>query len=199
MGAQAAGVGASTVGAYMGASAQKANLQSQARIAEINATLADQSARQELAASSRKQSEIKLRGAQVKAAQRAGYAGAGIDIAVGTPVSVATSTDFITETDANTAATNGLMSAWGRRMEASNARSAADARRAQARSISPLLTGASSLITGAGQVAQSWYGLNKVGTFGGGGSSGFADPNPGRSFDEAVALVTEEYKLGGWR
>lgn len=166
---QAFGVGSSTVGAFAGAKAQQASLRSQARIAEINATLADAAARGELMASERQQNQIKLKGAQLKASQRAATAANGIDIGVGTPVDIATSTDYVTEVDSNTAAANGIQAAWGRRIQAGNYRREATSARASAAGISPGMAAATTLITGASQVAQSWYSLNKVGAFGGQG------------------------------
>ena len=173
---QAFGVGAGTVGAFAGAKAQQASLRSQARIAEINATLADAAARGELMASERQQSSIKLRGAQVKASQRAATAANGIDIGVGTPVDIATSTDYFTEVDANTARANGIQAAWGRRIQAGNFRREATSARATAKGISPLLAGATTLISGASQVAQSWYSLSKVGAIGGQQQGGSTPP-----------------------
>lgn len=184
LGAQAFGVGMQTVGAFASAKAQQASLRSQARIAEINATLADAAARAELMASERQQNQIKLRGSQVKASQKAAYAANGVDVGVGTPVNVATSTDFITEVDANTAAANGIQAAWGRRIEAGNLRNEALMARATADGISPGIAAFTSLATGAGQVAQSWYSLNKAGALsntpstGGTGKTGGGSPPP---------------------
>lgn len=163
---QAFGTGMSTVGAIASGNMQQSTLRSQARIAEINATLADSAARAELFASEREQNQIYLRGSQLKAAQRSAYAGRGIDIGVGTPVDVANSTDYITQVDANTARANGIQAAWGRRIEAGNYRAQARSARAEASSISPLLSGATTLLSGASQVAQSWYSFSRVGAFG---------------------------------
>lgn len=189
MATQAFGVGMSTVGAFTSAAAQQSSLRSQARIAEINAQLADAGARAELFASERAQNAIKLRGAQTKAAQTAGYAAHGIDVGSQTAVNVATSTDYITEVDANTARANGIQAAWGRRIEASNYRANARSLRASASGISPLMSAATTLISGAGQVAQSWYSLNKTGAFApksqtgsvsaDSGGAGFAEPTAG--------------------
>lgn len=166
-----------TVGAYAGARAQQTSLRSQARIAEINATLSDAAARGELMASERQQNSIKLKGAQVKAAQKSTFAGNGIDVGVGTPVDIATSTDYVTEVDANTARANGIQAAWGRRIQAGNYRREANSARATAKGISPGMAAATTLITGATQVASSWYGLSKTGAVGGGG--GAAPRQPG--------------------
>lgn len=164
---QAFGVGASTVGAFASAKAQQSQLRSSARIAEINASIADAAARQELFASERQQESIELRGAQQKASQISAYAGGGIDVGVGTPVRVATSTDLITEVDANTAKANGILAAWGQRIQATGYRNQARSARASASGISPGLSAFSTLLSGAGQVASSWYSLNQSGAFAG--------------------------------
>lgn len=166
---QATGAALSAVGAYSGAKAQQAALQSQARIAEINATLVDAQARNELYASERQQNQLYLRGAEVKASQTSAYAGRGIDVGVGTPVNVATSTDYITKVDANQAAANGIQAAWGRRIEANNLRREAVSERATAQGIAPGMAAFTSLVSSAGQVAQSWYSMSKSGALGGSG------------------------------
>jgi len=194
---QSFGVGMNTVGAYAGAKAQQAALRSQARVAEINATIADAAARNELSASNRQQSQIRLKGAQVKAAQTSAFAGNGIDVGVGTPVQLATSTDYITEVDANTARANGIAAAWGQRINAGNMRRSATSARAEAAGISPGMAAATTLITGATQVATSWYGLNKTGalsnTKGGGGG---AKPTWGQPGHEGLTDVWAHSAFG---
>lgn len=166
LGAQAAGAAINTVGSYFSAASQKSALKSQARIAEINAKLADAAARAELLASEQQQEAIKLRGSQVEASQRAGYAGSGIDVSVGTPIDVAVSTKLVTEVDANRAAAAGIQAAWGRRIEAGNLRRGATSMRATAKGISPGFAALSTLLGSAGPVAKSWYELDKVGAIG---------------------------------
>lgn len=196
LGAQAAGVGMSTVGAFMGAKAQQASLRSQARIAEINASIADAAARSTLMASERQEQSIRLRGAQTKASQRAATAANGIDIGVGTPVDIATSTDYITEVDANTAKANGIAAAWGQRIQANNLRREATASRASASGISPLLATATTLVTGAGQVASSWRNLKNVGAIGNTTSAGGL-PSGGGAFPPFSSEL-DGIKLKGW-
>lgn len=172
MGAQSFGAGMSFVGSIIGAQMQKDQLRSQARIAEINAEVADSNARQITRAGTIEESRVKLAGAQAKGEQRAQLAGSGIDIAgSNTALARLTGTDVITEVDANTVRANALRAAWGQRFEAGDMRRQANTFRSEASSISPALAGMTSLINSAGSVASSWYSLNKVGAFDKGGVS----------------------------
>lgn len=170
----------STVGAYSSAALQKAALRSQARLDEINAKMSDAAARAELVRSEREQQAIRLRGANVKGSQRAAIAAGGIDMASSPTVdAVLGTTDYFTEADAIQAEANGIRAAWGQRINAGNLRRSAAGKRATASAISPLLAGVTSAIGSAGQLASSWYSMDKVGAFdkggGGGGSSGGMD------------------------
>lgn len=170
LGAQAFGVGMSTVGSIFGALMQKDMLKSQARLADINAEISESNARNITRAGTIEESRVKLAGSQAKATQRAQIAGSGIDIAgSNTALARLTGTDLITEVDAQTVRSNALRAAWGQRFEAGNERRRGNALRASASSISPMLVGATSLVEGASQVASSWYSLNKEGAFGKGG------------------------------
>lgn len=175
LGAQSFGAGMSAFGGFFSAKAQKSALRSQARIADINAQVAEEDARQIVRAGGIEESRIKLRGAQAKGSQIAQMSAGGIDIA-GSPTALArlTGTDLITEVDATTIRANALRAAAGQRMEAVNFRNQALGARATASGISPGLALATGLIEGAGKVASSWYGMNKEGAFES-GSRGF-DP-----------------------
>jgi hypothetical protein len=182
MGAQAFGVGMSSVGAIFGALMQKDMLRSQARLADINAGIADSNARNITRAGTIEESRVKLAGSQAKATQRAQIASSGVDIAnSNTALARLTGTDLITEVDANTVRANATRAAWGQRFEAGNLRRAATSARATASSISPGLVGATSLINGASQVAASWYTLSGEGAFGKGGRSGSVEIEDGTS------------------
>lgn len=176
LGAQAFGVGMSTVGAIFGASAQKSALKSQARIDEINARIMDGNARAEIHRGNFLESVAKMKGSQLKSSQTARFAHNGVDIA-GSPSAqaVLTGTDVVTEVDANNIRANALQAAWGQRFKAGDFRRHAASTRATAAGISPFLAGATSLIEGAGQVASSWYSLSKAGGMSGQGSMGTPD------------------------
>lgn len=166
LGAQSFGVGMSTAGAFFGASMQKDALKSQARIDEINARIADGNARAAIERGTFEESSVKLRGTTIKNRQKARYAASGVDIAGSdSALAVMTGTDVITEVDAAHVRANALRAAWGERFKAGDYRRHATSARASAKGISPGLAAATSLIEGAGQVASSWYSLNKEGAF----------------------------------
>lgn len=176
MGAQGFGAGMSAVGAFFNASGQQRSLRHQANMAEINARIMDGNARNAIRAGTFEESKVKLHGAQAKGATIAKIASSGVDLGSNTAVARLTGNDVITEVDAQTVRSNALREAWGYRFEAGNQRRSADAYRASASSISPFLAGATSLISSAGQVARSWYVLNKEGAFDSNSSGGNASP-----------------------
>ena len=161
----AAGAASSTVGAYFGAKNQKQALQYQANIAEINAGIADRAAESEIPKGQREEQSVRLKGAQVKSAQRVGYAANGIDLGSETATRVLTSTDLMTEVDANQVQANAIASAWGHKLQATGMRNEALVDRATAQGINPTAQALSTLLTQSGQVAGSWYTMNKVGAF----------------------------------
>lgn len=186
LGVQSFGVGMSTVGSIFAASAQKSALRSQARIAEINASIMDSNARNTIRVGTIEESRVKLATAQAKSQQRTHLASSGVDIAnSNTALARLTGTDVIGEVDAQTVRANALRAAWGQRIEAGNLRRGAVSARASAASISPALAGFTSLLNGAGQVAASWYSLNKEGAF---------DPKSGTAGTATVGAGDDE----GW-
>ncbi len=177
LGGQAFGGGMSAFGSFFQAKADQSALRSQARILDTNAQLAEDTARRTVQAGTVEESRIKLKGAQVKSRQIAELGARGIDIA-GSPSAIAqlTGTDLITDVDAATLRANALRAALGQRIEADNYRTQAGASRASAASISPGLALGSSLIQSAGQVAKSWYTMDKEGAFASGGGGGKLNP-----------------------
>lgn len=189
----------STVGAISSASLQKAALRSQARLDEINAKMSDAASRAELVRSEREQQAIRLRGANIKGSQRAAIAAGGVDLASSPTVdSVLGTTDYFTEADAIQAEANGIRAAWGHRIEAGNLRRSAAGKRAEASTISPLLAGVTSAIGSAGQIAGSWYALDKAGAFtqSGGKVPTIPGPTPTRDAPKWNGMLTPS---GWWR
>lgn len=148
---QGAGAINSTVGSYYAAGAQRSALELQADLAEV-------SAKSTMLAGEREQQRSRLNTAQVKGAQRAAMAANGVDLGSDTPNRVLTSTDLVGEVDAQTIAANALRTAWGYRVQGAQNRATAGA-------ISPGMSALTSLMGGASQVAGSWYTLNKAGAF----------------------------------
>lgn len=166
LGAQSFGVGMSAVGSFFAAATERDRLRHQARMAEINAGVVDSAARNTIRVGTIEESRVKLATAQAKGAQRAHLASSGVDIAgSNTALARLTGTDVIGEVDAQTLRSNALRAAWGQRFEAGNLRRQANSFRASAASISPMTAGLTSLINGAGQVAASWYSMDKAGAF----------------------------------
>lgn len=161
---QASGALMGIVSSYYSAKSQKSALRHQAEIAEINAGLAELAAQNETLAGQREEQKLRLRTGGIKAGQRVAMAANGIDIANSpTAQNILNSTDILGEIDAQTIQANAVRSAWGYRTQASNLTSEAAMARATASGISPGMSALSSMLTGAGQVASSWYSLNKAG------------------------------------
>lgn len=161
LGTQAFGAGMQIGGAFYGARAQRDQLRLQAELGEINARMAEQSARSALHAGERQEQASRLRTAQTKSAQRASLAARGVDLGSGSAAEVLTSTDVVGEWDANTIAANALRAAWGYRMDGVNQRIDANMRRASASAISPGMAAFGTALSQAGQVAKSWYYLQQ--------------------------------------
>lgn len=160
---QAAGGIMSAIGAFMGASAQRASLRGQAEVAEINAQTAERAAQAAMLAGQHDEQRSMLQTAALKSTQRASMAANGIDLGEGSAARVLTSTDAMGKIDANTIAANAVRQAWGYRTTATNYSNEALTKRAGADSISPVVSGGASLLSSAGTVAQNWYLLDKAG------------------------------------
>ncbi|MFJ1253425.1 hypothetical protein [Cupriavidus sp. CuC1] len=182
---QGAGAGMSTVGSYFSSQTQKAALGTQADAADINARMAESSAQSALYQGQQQEIAARMRTAQLKSTQRTAMAANGVDLGSGSAVNVLTSTDTMGEIDANTIAANAARAAFGYRTQATNFQNDALMKRATASGISPIASATSTLLSSAGQVASSWYTMNKAGAF--------ADP------DVAAANKTSDpiYTLGG--
>lgn len=162
-----AGAASNTVGAYFGAKHAKNALEYEANIADINAGLAEKAAEGELRRGEREEQSSRLKTAQVKSTQRAALAANGIDLGSETAGRILTSTDVMGEIEANTIKSNAIASAWGYRIQGTQYGNEAIVNRATSKGIKPGAVALSSLLTNAGQVAGTWYTLNKVGAFSG--------------------------------
>ena len=141
--ASIAGTALSTIGAIEQAQAQKDAAEYNAKVAEYAAQDAQQRGEQE-AMKARQQAS------QLRGAQRTTMASRGLDLGVGTPMALLDQTDYFAETDQNTIRNNAAKEAWSKRAQAQGFRN-------EASSINPMMSGASTLLTGAGNVASQWY------------------------------------------
>lgn len=161
IGAQSLGAGMAALGSMYAASAQRSALRSQARIADINATIVDEAARGTVRAGTIQESRVRMAGEQAKSRAIAQTAGRGIALDSASVQARLTGTDLVTEVDAATVRANAMREALGQRFEADNLRADARSARAAAAGISPGMALATSLIGSAGQIAKSVSAINK--------------------------------------
>lgn len=157
MGLQGAGAASSAVGAYYGAQSQKIGMNASADLADINARMSESAAQSTLLTGQREEQKSRIATANLKGTQRAALAANGVDLGVGSANNILTTTDVMGEVDANTIQANAVRAAWGYRTQAVNQTNQANMSRASASAISPLLSGATSLLGSASSVASGWY------------------------------------------
>lgn len=163
LGLQAAGAVSGAIGGFYSAKMTKNQLAFEAQMARINARIAELGARSEFERGQKEIASLTLQAGQLKSRQRAAMAANGIDLGEGSAAEIQASTEIMKEIDKNTLEANAVRSAWGYRTEAANLQSAAMMKEGGAAGINPLMSGASSLLTGAGQVADSWYRFKRDG------------------------------------
>jgi hypothetical protein len=137
------------------ATADAANYQ--AAVQANNARLAEIQAQDAITRGEKAVEDHSRKVAALKGSQTASMAARGLDLSEGTPLSILTDTDLFGEMDKNTIKANAGREAWGYRAQAANAGANAGLYRMQAENQSPLLTGAGTLLAGAGAVSDKWY------------------------------------------
>lgn len=162
LGMQAAGAVSGAVGGFYSAKMTKNQLAFEADMARINARVAELGARAAFERGHKEVANLTLQAGQLKSRQRAAMAANGVDLGEGNAAEVQASTDIMRELDKQTLEANAVRSAWGYRVEGANLQSQALMKEGSAAGISPFMAGASSLLTSAGQVASSWYLMNKA-------------------------------------
>lgn len=154
---QLGGALSSMIGSFFQADMTKSNLKFQADMSRINAQIDEIAAENELLKGQREIGAQTMQAGQLKSSQRAAMAANGIDLGVGSAAEIQASTDLMKEIDKNTLQSNALKSAWGYRMQGTNAKNNALMAEASASGISPVGAAFSSLLTSAGSIASSWY------------------------------------------
>lgn len=157
-----AGMLSGAVGSFYSAKSTKNQLKYEAAIADINASLSEKAAQQELQRGQFEVGQITRRAGQVKGSQRASMAANGIDLGVGSAAELQASTDLMKEQDARQAEINAIAGAWGYRTQGANYKSDALMSRASSSSINPGVSAGTSLLGSAGSVASQWYSMSKV-------------------------------------
>lgn len=157
-----AGALSSAIGAYYSARSAKSSLKHQAKMNEINSQIAELGAKSAMLQGQRQEQAVRLGTAQMKSAQRTGFAARGVALDSGSVQNILNTTDYMGEVDALTVQRNTLQAAWGHRMSATNASNAALMNRADASGVSPFSSVATSLLGSATSVADRWYAFQKM-------------------------------------
>lgn len=151
------------LGAASNSSAAKAAYNSQAQVADNNATISEWQAQDALARGGRDVMAARRRTRQLRGRQRAGLAASGVDLTTGSAEQILNDTEYFGEVDVNTLQDNAAREAWALRNQASGYKSQAGLMKARADAESPFMAGMTSLLTNAGKVASNWYGPDSAG------------------------------------
>ena len=156
-GLQVAGLVSGALGASRQSEATQQAYNYQAAVNKNNAQVAEWQAQDALQRGTKAEQAQRLKVAQLKSSQRAGFAARGVALDEGSPLAILQDTDMMGEMDALTIRDNAEKEAWGARMQGANYSS--DSAMLSARAGAESSTGAAfgSLLTGAGAVASSWY------------------------------------------
>ena len=151
------GVASQAIGTYYSAKSQQDNLKFQAEMAKINARMAETQAQHIMDEARAAIGQVGLKAGKIKGAQRAAMAANGVRLGVGSAKEVVATTDLMKEIDSLTINANAVRAAGAARMQGANYAGQAAMAQGSAGTISPFGLGATSLLTGAGQVAGTYY------------------------------------------
>lgn len=147
---QGISMAASLASTGIGAASAMNIAETQKQVAANNAATARGQAESARIAGERDAITVQRRGSLMEGAQRARMAANGLDITSGTPADLLDQTNFFAVQDAATVRDNARRQAWAANSQASGYQALSDG-------LSPTLAGATSLLGGAGQVADKWY------------------------------------------
>ena len=159
------GAASDAVGTYWSARLSKLGLDFQADMADINARIAELGAQQELLNGQEQIGQLTLAAGKLKSRQRVTLAANGVDLGEGSAAELQASTDIMKEIDVNTVRANAVRSAWGYRTRSVNYQNESTISRASADGVNPTASAGMSLLGSAGQVASTWYLMNRGGSF----------------------------------
>lgn len=171
LGTQAIGAVTSAAAASASASVQKMGLNLDATLSGINAQRDQDVSRMIIGNGYQEQVNERAQIGQVKGAQIAAMGANNVDMTTGSALNRLTSTDYVGERNVQQIRLNAARTAVGYRADALNQEMRVGMDKAGASSINPLLTGASSLVGSAGNLASSWYTMSRIGMLGGGSNT----------------------------
>lgn len=155
--AAVAGAGVSAYGAYNTAQASQSNAKFQEKLAGYNQNLATQQAADAEARGKLDEEQARRRNAAIIGSESAGIAATGVDPGSGSARDLLVDTAGLGEFDIQTVRENTKRAAYEAQLRGWNAGATGSLEGAQARSISPGLGATTSLLAGAGSVADRWY------------------------------------------
>jgi hypothetical protein len=157
-----AGLVTSTTGAYNKSKTDKAAYEYQAQVQKNNAQLGEWQAKDAIERGQQAENAHRMKVAQMKGSQRASMAARGLDLTEGSALNVLSDTDFMGDMDALVIRDNAAREAWGLREKAKGNKADSMLLQGRANAENPTMAATSSLLTGAGSVASSWYSYNKT-------------------------------------
>jgi hypothetical protein len=147
----------SVYSAFSSSSDNKAAYNYQAAVDRNNAMIANWNAQDAARRGEQDLIDTRRKTAAIMGNQRATLAGRGIDLSEGSALNILSDTAYLGEQDALTVKDNTAKNVWAAKVQANNDTANAGLLKMRADNENPLLSGASSLLTGAGKVADSWY------------------------------------------
>lgn len=147
---QALSLAATLGGTAMSAGAMYQQSQVAQATAKNNAKLAETQAQDAINRGEKEAIAVQQKASAVKSAQQVSLAAKGLDLSYGTAADLQDQTDFFGQSDVATTRTNARKEAWARQSQATNFQ-------AEALSQTPAAAAGSTLLSGAGQVADRWY------------------------------------------
>lgn len=163
------GVGASITGtilqaggAFTQASGQRSALDYESSVAKTNAKVAQWQASQALNNGQIAEENQGLKTAALMGSQRVALASGGVDLGSGNANDILTTTKFMGNRDALQIHDNAMLQAWGYKTQSQYYSDNAQHLSNMADGINPWLSGGTSLLTGATNVASNWEKLSKV-------------------------------------
>lgn len=148
--AQTAMVGATVASAAVSARAAQNQATLARGVARNNAAIADMQSADALKRGEDNATRALRQGRMVAASQRAAFSARGLDISEGTPADIIDQTNFFSQSDAETARSNGRKEAWAAQVARGNSLAQASAAR-------PGEAFGTTLLASAPAVASRWY------------------------------------------
>lgn len=160
--ASLAGLGMSAMSAMQQSQAAKSAASYNAAVQNNNAIAAEYQAQDSYRRGESAVEDHLRKVAALRGKQTATLAANGVSLDEGSALNILTDTELFGEMDANTIRYNAAREAWGYKAQASNYTAQGELASMSAASQNPMLTGASSLLTGAGVIADRWYAYGRA-------------------------------------